>query len=240
MLVLWYSLLVLKCTNHHFFFCFCDWKSGIYVSLIFSLRSNHRSRKQTFSSSILLVWESTNWWVQLYFQMFFVETFFRSDSTFNCQTLEHIITLDALPHHSARLYFHSVFNSRQILKSVLVIRSGSHRLFANYHLVLLVEHFSVILDLTWKLTTRRCQQTQHLESCYSLIEGEIWRFWEKLTIVQIILVCFVFISLKILQLCIGNHDLFMRRRRVDSLEVQQMKAQAREERARKRVLILEK
>ncbi|XP_062398660.1 NF2, moesin-ezrin-radixin like (MERLIN) tumor suppressor a isoform X2 [Sardina pilchardus] len=39
----------------------------------------------------------------------------------------------------------------------------------------------------------------------------------------------------ILQLCIGNHDLFMRRRRVDSLEVQQMKTQAREERARKQV-----
>ncbi|XP_061528740.1 NF2, moesin-ezrin-radixin like (MERLIN) tumor suppressor a isoform X1 [Phycodurus eques] len=39
----------------------------------------------------------------------------------------------------------------------------------------------------------------------------------------------------ILQLCIGSHDLFMRRRRVDSLEVQQMKAQAREEKARKQV-----
>ncbi|XP_054466221.1 NF2, moesin-ezrin-radixin like (MERLIN) tumor suppressor a isoform X4 [Anoplopoma fimbria] len=39
----------------------------------------------------------------------------------------------------------------------------------------------------------------------------------------------------ILQLCIGNHDLFIRRRRVDSLEVQQMKSQAREERARKQV-----
>ncbi|XP_068594884.1 NF2, moesin-ezrin-radixin like (MERLIN) tumor suppressor a [Brachionichthys hirsutus] len=39
----------------------------------------------------------------------------------------------------------------------------------------------------------------------------------------------------ILQLCIGNHDLFIRRRRIDSLEVQQMKAQAREERARKQV-----
>ncbi|XP_029016425.1 NF2, moesin-ezrin-radixin like (MERLIN) tumor suppressor a isoform X1 [Betta splendens] len=39
----------------------------------------------------------------------------------------------------------------------------------------------------------------------------------------------------ILQLCIGNHDLFIRRRRVDSLEIQQMKAQAREERARKQV-----
>uniref|UniRef100_A0A671QWT1 FERM domain-containing protein n=1 Tax=Sinocyclocheilus anshuiensis TaxID=1608454 RepID=A0A671QWT1_9TELE len=39
----------------------------------------------------------------------------------------------------------------------------------------------------------------------------------------------------ILQLCIGNHDLFMRRRRVDSLEVQQMKMQAREEKARKQM-----
>ncbi|XP_028681281.1 NF2, moesin-ezrin-radixin like (MERLIN) tumor suppressor a isoform X1 [Erpetoichthys calabaricus] len=39
----------------------------------------------------------------------------------------------------------------------------------------------------------------------------------------------------ILQLCIGNHDLFMRRRRVDSLEVQQMKTQAREEKARKQM-----
>uniref|UniRef100_A0A8C5LUD2 NF2, moesin-ezrin-radixin like (MERLIN) tumor suppressor n=1 Tax=Leptobrachium leishanense TaxID=445787 RepID=A0A8C5LUD2_9ANUR len=39
----------------------------------------------------------------------------------------------------------------------------------------------------------------------------------------------------ILQLCIGNHDLFMRRRKSDSLEVQQMKAQAREEKARKQM-----
>uniref|UniRef100_A0A667WUN2 NF2, moesin-ezrin-radixin like (MERLIN) tumor suppressor b n=1 Tax=Myripristis murdjan TaxID=586833 RepID=A0A667WUN2_9TELE len=39
----------------------------------------------------------------------------------------------------------------------------------------------------------------------------------------------------ILQLCIGNHDLFMRRRKVDSIEVQQMKAQAKEEKARKKV-----
>ncbi|XP_018596058.1 merlin isoform X1 [Scleropages formosus] len=42
-------------------------------------------------------------------------------------------------------------------------------------------------------------------------------------------------KLQILQLCIGNHDLFMRRRRVDSLEVQQMKSQAREEKARKQM-----
>nr|XP_009674207.1 PREDICTED: merlin-like [Struthio camelus australis] len=39
----------------------------------------------------------------------------------------------------------------------------------------------------------------------------------------------------ILQLCIGNHDLFMRRRKVDSIEIQQMKAQAREEKARKKM-----
>ncbi|CAD1474092.1 unnamed protein product [Heterotrigona itama] len=36
---------------------------------------------------------------------------------------------------------------------------------------------------------------------------------------------------KILDLCIGNHDLFMRRRKPDSMEVQQMKAQAKEEKS---------
>ncbi|CAM4669383.1 merlin isoform X2 [Caretta caretta] len=39
----------------------------------------------------------------------------------------------------------------------------------------------------------------------------------------------------VLQLCIGNHDLFMRRRNVDSIEIQQMKAQAREEKARQKM-----
>lgn len=38
--------------------------------------------------------------------------------------------------------------------------------------------------------------------------------------------------LQILDLCIGNHDLFMRRRKPDSMEVQQMKAQAKEEKLR--------
>lgn len=47
-------------------------------------------------------------------------------------------------------------------------------------------------------------------------------------------ICFAFL-IQILQLCIGNHDLFMRRRKVDSIEIQQMKAQAREEKARKKV-----
>ncbi|XP_014210518.1 merlin isoform X2 [Copidosoma floridanum] len=50
---------------------------------------------------------------------------------------------------------------------------------------------------------------------------------------------FVFFSQKvrmnklILDLCIGNHDLFMRRRKPDSMEVQQMKAQAKEEKSRR-------
>ncbi|XP_071447858.1 merlin [Hetaerina americana] len=52
---------------------------------------------------------------------------------------------------------------------------------------------------------------------------------------------FVFFSKKvrmnkhILDLCIGNHDLFMRRRKPDSMEVQQMKAQAKEEKSRRQV-----
>ena len=33
----------------------------------------------------------------------------------------------------------------------------------------------------------------------------------------------------------GNHELFMRRRKPDSMEIQQMKAQAREEKFRKQV-----
>lgn len=39
----------------------------------------------------------------------------------------------------------------------------------------------------------------------------------------------------ILDLCIGNHDLFMRRRKPDSMEVQQMKAQAKEEKLRRQM-----
>nr|KAG5694285.1 hypothetical protein BaRGS_032003 [Batillaria attramentaria] len=50
---------------------------------------------------------------------------------------------------------------------------------------------------------------------------------------------FVFLAPKlrinklILELCVGNHELFMRRRKPDSMEIQQMKTQAREEKARK-------
>ncbi|XP_017799469.1 PREDICTED: merlin [Habropoda laboriosa] len=40
---------------------------------------------------------------------------------------------------------------------------------------------------------------------------------------------------KTLDLCIGNHDLFMRRRKTDSMEVQQMKAQAKEEKSRRQI-----
>ncbi|KAG7162208.1 moesin/ezrin/radixin homolog 1-like [Homarus americanus] len=39
----------------------------------------------------------------------------------------------------------------------------------------------------------------------------------------------------ILQLCMGNHDLYVRRRKADSIDVQQMKIQAREERDAKRL-----
>lgn len=38
-----------------------------------------------------------------------------------------------------------------------------------------------------------------------------------------------------LDLCIGNHDLFMRRRKPDSIELQQMKAQAKEEKTRRQL-----
>lgn len=50
---------------------------------------------------------------------------------------------------------------------------------------------------------------------------------------------FVFFSPKlrmnklILELCVGNHELYMTRRKPDSMELQQMKAQAREEKGRK-------
>lgn len=52
---------------------------------------------------------------------------------------------------------------------------------------------------------------------------------------------FVFFSKKvrmnklILDLCIGNHDLFMRRRKPDTMEVQQMKSQAKEEKTRRQI-----
>ncbi|KAK3084822.1 hypothetical protein FSP39_019612, partial [Pinctada imbricata] len=39
----------------------------------------------------------------------------------------------------------------------------------------------------------------------------------------------------ILELCVGNHELFMRRRRPDSMEIQQMKTNASEEKLRKRL-----
>jgi len=39
----------------------------------------------------------------------------------------------------------------------------------------------------------------------------------------------------ILDLCIGNHDLFMRRRKPDPMEVQQMKTQAKEEKLRRQI-----
>lgn len=41
------------------------------------------------------------------------------------------------------------------------------------------------------------------------------------------------INKRILALCMGNHELYMRRRKPDTIEVQQMKQQAKEERALK-------
>ncbi|KAH8865559.1 Radixin [Schistosoma japonicum] len=41
----------------------------------------------------------------------------------------------------------------------------------------------------------------------------------------------------VMSMCTGNHSLFMRRRQPDSIEVQQMRAQAREERARREVIL---
>ncbi|XP_070697966.1 ezrin a [Pempheris klunzingeri] len=43
------------------------------------------------------------------------------------------------------------------------------------------------------------------------------------------------VNKRIMQLCMGNHDLYMRRRKTDSIEVQQMKAQAKEERLQKKM-----
>ncbi|XP_029702783.1 moesin-like isoform X3 [Takifugu rubripes] len=43
------------------------------------------------------------------------------------------------------------------------------------------------------------------------------------------------INKRILALCIGNHDLYMRRRKPDTIEVQQMKAQAREEKSKRQM-----
>ncbi|XP_029348954.1 ezrin a isoform X1 [Echeneis naucrates] len=43
------------------------------------------------------------------------------------------------------------------------------------------------------------------------------------------------VNKRILQLCMGNHELYMRRRKPDTIEVQQMKAQAKDERLQKKM-----
>ncbi|XP_032881288.1 ezrin isoform X2 [Amblyraja radiata] len=43
------------------------------------------------------------------------------------------------------------------------------------------------------------------------------------------------VNKRILQLCMGNHELYMRRRKPDTIEVQQMKAQAREEKHKRQL-----
>jgi hypothetical protein len=43
------------------------------------------------------------------------------------------------------------------------------------------------------------------------------------------------INKRVLALCMGNHELYMRRRKDDTIEVQQMKAQAKEEKHAKQM-----
>lgn len=43
------------------------------------------------------------------------------------------------------------------------------------------------------------------------------------------------INKRILALCMGNHELYMRRRKPDTIEVQQMKQQAKEERMQRKL-----
>lgn len=43
------------------------------------------------------------------------------------------------------------------------------------------------------------------------------------------------INKRVLALCMGNHELYMRRRKPDTIEVQQMKAQAKEEKNHKKM-----
>lgn len=46
---------------------------------------------------------------------------------------------------------------------------------------------------------------------------------------------FIFFPEQILDLCIGNHELFTRRRKPDTMEMQQMRSLAREEKMRRQV-----
>jgi len=63
--------------------------------------------------------------------------------------------------------------------------------------------------------------------------------WVVYTVGRLLLQDFVFfaerlrINKRILALCMGNHELYMRRRKPDTIEVQQMKAQAREDKQAK-------
>lgn len=70
----------------------------------------------------------------------------------------------------------------------------------------------------------------------------LWHHWKQvLTVIPLSLQDFVFyaqrlrINKRILALCMGNHELYMRRRKPDTIEVQQMKAQAKEEKNHKKM-----
>lgn len=73
-----------------------------------------------------------------------------------------------------------------------------------------------------------------IKICLQYIQTTTERFY-FFCYVNIIIVLSLFLFCQILELCVGNHELFMRRRKPDSMEIQQMKANARDERQRKRV-----
>lgn len=72
-----------------------------------------------------------------------------------------------------------------------------------------------------------------IKICLQYIQTTKWKFFFFHYVNYIVLSLSQFCQ--ILELCVGNHELFMRRRKPDSMEIQQMKANARDERQRKRV-----
>lgn len=105
----------------------------------------------------------------------------------------------------------------------------------------------------WGMKGWRCMKFQSSYTCvyvqwqYSSTLVEIELLWKSLSFRKILklrifsIQDFVFyaprlrINKRILALCMGNHELYMRRRKPDTIEVQQMKAQAREEKHQKQL-----
>ena len=74
-----------------------------------------------------------------------------------------------------------------------------------------------------------------ISAYYVVIHVRACLLWSLVSVASFISCIFCSISSQILDLCVGNHELFMKRRRPDTIEIQQMKAHAREEKARKLV-----